>query len=47
MYYILRDSVGYLKTSAKVTDPQTEKAFLFYEALHLERKQKEANADDK
>ncbi len=47
MYHILRDSVGYLKTSAKVTDPQTEKAFLFYEALHLERKQKEANADDK
>ena len=47
MYYILKDSVGYLKKSAIVMDSQTEKAFLFYKALHLERKQKEAKADDK
>ena len=42
MYYILKDSLAYLDTSAKLVDPATEKAFRFYEALHLQKKKKEA-----
>lgn len=41
MYYILKDSLSYLNTSAKMIDPATEKAFLYYEALHLGKKKKE------
>ena len=41
MYYILKDSLSYLETSAKLIDPYTEKAFQYYEALHLGKKEKE------
>ena len=40
MYYILKDSLSYLDTSAKLIDPATEKAFHYYEALH-QKKRKE------
>lgn len=41
MYYILKDSLSYLSTGAKVVDPASEKAFLYYESLHLEKNEKE------
>lgn len=42
MYYILKDSLSYLGTSDKPTDPATRNAYLYYEALHQERGEKEA-----
>lgn len=41
MYYILKDTLSYLETGAKPIDAETEEAFLYYEALHLEKKKKE------
>ena len=40
MYYILKDSLSYLETSAKLIDPYTEKAFQYYEALHLGKRKR-------
>lgn len=40
MYYILKDSLSYLGKGSKVLDPMTQKAFDYYETLHLERKQR-------
>ena len=40
MYYILKDSLSYLERNTKVIDPATQKAFYYYETLHLGKKQK-------
>lgn len=40
MYYILKDSLNYLERNTKIIDPATQKAFYYYETLHLERKEK-------
>lgn len=40
MYYILKDSLAYLDTSARIVDPATEKAFRFYRSLHLQKKKR-------
>ena len=40
MYYILKVSLSYLGKGSKVLDPMTQKAFDYYETLHLERKQR-------
>ncbi len=40
MYYILKDSLNYLERNTKVIDPATQKAFYYYETLHLGKKQK-------
>lgn len=43
MYYILKDSLAYLETGAKIVDPATEKAYEYYEGLHLGSKGKEGS----
>lgn len=43
MYYILKDSLNYLERNTKVIDPATQKAFYYYETLHLGKKQKGLN----
>lgn len=43
MYYILKDSLSYLERNTKIVDPATQKAFYYYETLHLGKKQKGTN----
>lgn len=41
MYYILKDSLSYLAANPKTLDPETKRAFRYYESLHLGKKKKE------
>lgn len=41
MYYILKDSLSYLGRSGRTIDPATEKAFHYYETVHLAKSGKE------
>lgn len=41
MYYILKDSLSYLERSGRTIDPATEKAFHYYETMHLTKRGKE------
>ena len=43
MYYILKDSLSYLGRSGRTIDPATEKAFHYYETMHLAKRGKEKN----
>ena len=43
MYYILKDSLSYLGRSGRTIDSATEKAFHYYETMHLAKRGKEKN----